>query len=210
MTLKIVLPFLVTVFISCSQKPTKTDDIYIVPKREKPQVGIKPNEPPPPPPIQTYYFPSNFIIDTAGQVYFYQQQQGGWFCGTGFEWDTPPEFIDLKPKDIVRVPIKDLTDFVELNIINLGSNERWVAIASIRDTIKSEGLTKLLKVFRDPSNNIKWTFRKATEEERIVLKFKERKWRYYSSDIKWDSTKILFPPPIDDMIKFTPPKVEAE
>lgn len=205
MTLKILLPFLLIAFISCSQQSTRTDDIYIVPKRLKPQGDTKPIEPPPPPPIQTYYLQSNFIIDTAGQVYFYQRQQYGWFCGTGIDWDTPPEFIDLKPKDIVRVPINDITNFVKINILNLDINDRRVSIASIKDTIKSEALTKLFKVFNDTSNNIKWTFRKATQEESIVLKFKELNWKYYSTDIKWDSTKIRFQPTVDDMIKFTPP-----
>ena len=210
MTSKIFLPFLATAFISCSQKPTITDDTFIIPKRQKRQVDSKSNEPPPPPPIQTYYLPANFIIDTAGQVYFYQQQQYGWFCGTGIDWDTPPEFIDLKPKDLVRVPISTMTDFVKLNIITLDSNDRRVSIASITDTIKSEGLTKLFKIVNDTSNKIRWTFRKATQEESIVLKFKERDWEYYSDNIKWDSAKIRFPPTIDEMLKFTPPKVEGE
>ncbi|MBS1669152.1 MAG: hypothetical protein JST58_17385 [Bacteroidetes bacterium] len=210
MTLKIFLPFLATAFISCSQKPTISDKIFIIPKRHKSQIDTKPNEPPPPPPIQTYYLPANFIIDTAGQVYFYQQQQYGWFCGTGIEWDTPPEFIDLKPKDLIRVPLNDITDFVKINIINLDSNDRRVSIASIKDTIKSEGLIKLFKIFNDTSNKIRWTFRKATQEESIVLKYKELNWKYYSDNIKWDSSKIRFPPTIDKMLKYTPPKVEDE
>jgi hypothetical protein len=210
MTSKIFIVFLLTILISCSQKSTRSDDIYIVPKRQKPQVSTKPNEPPPPPPIQTYYLPSNFIIDSAGQIYFYQQQFGSMICGTGIEWDTPPEFIDLKPKDIVRVPISDIMNFVKINILNLDSNDRRVAIASIKDTIKSEGLTTLFKFLNDTSNKIKWRFRKATQEESIVLKFKELNWKYYSDNIKWDSTKIRFPPTIDEMLKFTTPKVEDE
>jgi hypothetical protein len=210
MTLKILLPFLLAAFISCSQKSTRTDDIYIVPERWKPQVDTNSNEPPPPPPIRAYYLTSNFIIDTAGQVYFYQQEQYGWFCGTGINWDTPPAFIDLKPKDIIRVPINGITDFVKVNILNLDSNYRRVAIASIKDTIKSEGLTKLFKEFNDRSNKIKWIFRKATQEEDIVLKYKELNRQYYPNDIKWDSTKTQFIPTVDDMIKFTPPKAEGE
>jgi hypothetical protein len=208
MTFRIFLPFLLTVFISCSQQPTRTDDVYIVPQREKPQVDTTPNEPPPPPPIQTYYLTTNFIIDTSGEVYFYEQPQYAFYCGTGLDWDTPPEFIDLKPKDIVQVPINSITDFIKLNILSLDSNDRRVAIASLKDTIQSVGLSKILAACNDNSNKIKWIFRKATQEENIVLKFKKLNRRYNSEDIKWDSKKIWFPLKIDSAIKFTPPKIK--
>jgi len=206
MTFKKFLPFLLTVFISCSQQPTRTNDVYIVPPRLTPQVDTMPNEPPPPPPIQTYYLATNFIIDTSGEVYFYEQPQYGWFCGTGFNWDTPPEFIDLKPKDIVRVPINSITDFIKLNVLSLDSNDRRVAIGSVKDTIKSIGLSKILAACNDNSNKIRWTFRKTTQEENVVLNFKKLNRRYNSEDIKWDSLKIWFPLKIDSSIKFTPPE----
>jgi hypothetical protein len=208
MTFKIFLPFLLTFFISCSQRPTRTDDVYIVPQRQKPQVDTIPNEPPPPPPIQTYYLATNFIIDTSGEVYFYEHPQYGWFCGTGFNWDTPPEFINLKPKDIVQVPINSINDFIKLNILSLDSDNRRVAVDSVKDTIQSIGLSKILVVCNDNSNKIRWTFRKTTQEENVVLKFKKLNMRYNSEDIKWDSTKIWFPLKIDSTIKFTPPRIK--
>jgi|SRR6185312_4149359 len=208
MKIKIFLPFLLTVFISCSRQPARTDDVYIVPQRQKPKVDTTLNEPPPPPPIQIYYLATNFIIDTSGEVYFYEQPQYGWFCRTGLDWDTPPEFIDLKPTDIVQVPINSITDFIKLNILSLDSNDRRVAIASIKDTIQSVGLSKILAASNDNSNKIKWTFRKATQEENIVLKFKKLNRRYNSEDIKWDSTEIWFPLKIDSAIKFTPPRIK--
>jgi len=210
MTIKIFLPFLLTVFISCSQKPTRTNDVYIVPQREKPQVDTTLNEPPPLPPIQTYYLTTNFIIDTFGEVYFYEQPQYGWFCGTGFNWDTPPEFINLKPKDIVQVPINSITDFIKLNVLSLDSNDRRVAIASVKDTIQSIGLSKILAACNDNSNKIRWTFRKTTQEENVVLNFKKVNKRYNPEDIKWDSSKIWFPLRIDSSIKFTPPETKDE
>jgi hypothetical protein len=208
--LKNFLTFLLTAFISCSQRQTSEDNIHIVPVRKEPEIKTQPNEPPPPPPIQTYYLPSDFIIDTAGQIYFYQQQQYGWFCGTGIDWDTPPEFIDLKPKDLVQVPVTSIEDFIKLNIVTIDSNDRRVAIASIKDTVTSAGLTKIFKVLNDTANKVNWTFRKATQEEAIVLAYKQQNREYYSDDIKWDSSKIRFAPGMKSDIKFTTPKVENE
>jgi hypothetical protein len=151
---------------------------------------------------------SNFIIDTAGEVYYYQQPQYSFYCGTGLDWDTPPKFINLKPKDIVQVPINSLTNFMKLNVLSLAINQRRVAIASIKDTIQSIGLSKILAVCNDNSNEIRWLFRKATEEENIVLKYKKHNWRYYPEDIKWDSTKIRFESKYDSTISFTSPKTE--
>ena len=194
---------------SCSEQTPNENETFIVPIRKKPLYDTLGNVPPKPPPIQTYYLPSNFIIDTAGHLYFYQQQQYGWFCGTGIEWDTPPEFINLKPKDIVQLPIENIDSFIKLNIINLESPYRLVAIASLRDTVQSVGLSKIMSTFKDTTNHIKWLFRKATQEETIVLNYKQSGREYYSDDVQWDSTKIHFPN-LETNIKFTPPKVQEE
>jgi len=199
MNYKILFPFLLTFFISCSQQPTRIDDVYIVPQKAKPQVDTTFNEPPPAPPIQTYYLTTNFIIDASGEVYFYAQPQYSFYCGTGLNWDTPPKFLDLKPKDIIQVPINSLIDFIKLNVLSLDVNQRRVAVASVKDTIQSVGLSKIFEVCKDNSNEIRWLFRKATEEENIVLKYKKHNWRYYPEDIKWDSTKIWFPNKIDSI-----------
>jgi len=201
---------LLSILIACSQPSGDDNDIHIVPILKQPKLRTESNEPPPPPPIQVYYLPSNFIIDTAGRIYFYQQQQHAWFCGTGIEWDTPPVFIDLKPKDIIQVPIENIEGFIKLNILTLDRVDRRVAIASLKDTIKSEGLSRILKVFWDSSYKVRWAFRKATQEERIVLSFKRLNRKYSSEDIKWDSAKIYFPLKVDTEIKFTPPKVKVE
>ena len=166
-----------------------------------------PNEPPPPPPPpKIYYFPSNFIIDTGGHVYYYQQKiQGGWVCGTGMEWDIPPSFIDLQPKDIVEIPSETVDVFIKANIQFIDKSDRQFAIGSTVDTITSVGLSKILSIFKDTSYHITWTFRRTTQEENIVLSYKKSKERYYSDEVKWDSTKTFFPPKFEN-IKFTPPK----
>ena len=197
-----------TILFGCSQSVNNSTDIFIVTADTLPVYKTTGNEPPPPPPIKTYYFPSNFIIDTGGHVFFYQQPiQYGWFCGTGIEWDTPPSFINLKPKDIIEIPSENLEQFIRQNIQYLDNSNRLFAVASTVDTITSAGLTKIFGVFKDTVNHINWRFRMTTQEENIVLDYKKRKERYDYEKVKWDSTKILFPPKFEN-IKFTPPKVD--
>jgi hypothetical protein len=38
-------------------------------------------------------------------------------CSYGSENDTLPHFLRLEPKDIVRIPQKNLTDFLSENIL---------------------------------------------------------------------------------------------
>src|SRR5690348_6412051 len=104
MRFKIFLPSLLIIFISCSQQRTRDNDVYIVPQRQRPPVDRMPDDPPPPPPIQPYYLNCNFIIDSSGEVFFYGQPYHSFDCATGWDWDTPPKFIDLKPENIVHVP----------------------------------------------------------------------------------------------------------
>lgn len=193
--LKLILITYVGLFLGCSLK-TKHDNItFIIPNYPDPNLEmIRDGLPPPPPIIKIYYMPSNFIIDTNGNVYYYQQKlKPPIICGTGFDWNTPPSFISLDPQDIIEVPIKNIEEFIELNINSVEINEKACAIASVKDTIASEGLAKILSVFKKKNNSIKWQFRKTTHEENIVLKFKKSKEKYYDpKEIKWDSTNIVF------------------
>ena len=206
LTIKINLKnFLITytiVFVSCTQPEQSVTETFIVPADTLPIHKTISNQPPPPPPIRAYYFPSNFIFDTSGQIFFYQREEGRWFCGTGVEWNTPPEFIDLKPRDIIQIPLDNIETFIDLNILNRDSSARYVAIASTADTIKSAGLSKVITIFKNKSNKIRWKFRKVTQEETVVLDYKKRQAHYYPDEIKWDSTKTRF--------LLTMPKVEDE
>ena len=212
MTSKIISIFCLILILGCHQPTDKIDNTFIVPTDSMLLPKKVGNRPPPPPPPKEYYFPSNFIIDTGGHIYFYQQRiKSGWICGTDTEWNTPPSFIDLQPKDIVEVPPINLEDFIKSNIQYLDNSDRQFAIASVSDTITSSGLAKMFSIFKDKTNNIHWTFRLTTQEENVVLSFKKSKEKYYRSDeIKWDSTKTLFSPNFESNIKFTPPKLVEE
>lgn len=165
------------------------------------------DSPPPPYAFQPYYLPLNFIIDTGEHIYFYQQSiLHGWFCGTGLPDTIPPFFIDLQPKDIVEVPIDNVEQFIKLNIRHLSEEDRLFTIASTIDTITSTGLAEIFFVFKDTANHIKWTFRKTTQEETVVLKYKKSRERYEADAIKWDSARTLFRQPAS-ITKFTPPRI---
>jgi len=208
MILKNLLLICLILFWCCSQPTKKLTETFIVPVDILPTYKQTGNQPPPPPPIRTYYFPSNFIIDTGGHIYFYQQSiQYGWLCRTGIKWDTPPHFIDLKPKDIIEVPSDNLEKFIKSNIQYLDNSNRKFAVASTIDTITSVGLAKIFKVFEDTANHIKWRFRRTTQEENVVLDYKKKQERYDYEEIKWDSTKILFQRKFDN-IKLKIPKAE--
>ena len=124
---------------------------------------------PPPPPYMDYYQPINFIIDDTGGVYYFRQAEHGWDCGPSKAWDAPPDFIDLKSNDIVKLPTENIDTFITKNLLPLTEGRRWVSIGSLKDTIQSVGLSKIMAACKSPSNGIVWDFRSATEEERQAL-----------------------------------------
>ena len=166
-------------FISCSEQTKNTNETFIVPN-----LTTKP-----PPPVDIY-LPFNFIVDSSGKIFYYQQHI---IFGSNDVVEELPAFINLRPKDIVQIPTNNIEDFIKLNILSSNNSEKFVAIALSLDTIKSEPLSKIRMMFDDTSNHVKWLIRKMTQEEKIVLQYKEKNENYYPNDIKWDSTKIRFP-----------------
>ena len=185
-------------FYSCNHPSKDKIDTFIVPADTMPiYKWTNLEKPPPPPPNRGYYLPANFIIDTAGQIFFYQRDRLFGFDVVDdvvTKWDTPPQFINLKPQDIIQIPVDNIESFIKMNILNIGYKDRFVSIASTRDTIKSEGLSKIMAIFNKRPKCVRgWIFRKVSQEEEVVLDYKKRNAFYYSGDVKWDSTKILLP-----------------
>lgn len=194
--------------LGCGHPPDQMGNTYIVPNDSILILKRTLNQHAPQPPPKEYYFPSNFIIDTGDHIYYYQQKINSlWYCVTEKDWNTPPSFIDLQPKDIVEVPTGNLVDFINANIQYFGNSDRLFAISSVLDTITSPGLTKIFSIFKNKTNEIDWTFRRTTPEEDTVLWYKKSKQKYHSDEIKWDSSKTLFPPNLEN-IKFTPPRID--
>jgi hypothetical protein len=208
MNCKLSLISLLTFFIACSDTNDTGKFQFSVPVDTISRVKVTdPTEPPPPPIVKPYYTNFNFIVDSSGILYFYQQQTYRWTCGTGLDENTPPEYIDLRPTEIVVVPKENLRRFVELNILNYDADYRVVAIGLLKDTVTSEGLYTLTQLLRDTANKTRWFLRPATQEETIALNYKKKQARFYPEDIHWDSSKTRFPPKVE-ITDFTTPKLE--
>ncbi|MHC0443956.1 hypothetical protein ACWA1F_01010 [Flavobacterium sp. 3-218] len=144
---------------------------------------------PPPSTKGFFYGESQLLIDKKGNLYFYQKRYFLNFCSYGSENDTLPHFLNLEPKDIVRIPQKNLNDFLSENILTKEKRRQILVIGSQSDTIKNPYFLDFLK------SNIIQTYyiRRTTQEEDTVLKYKTNSNYYYSDSIKWDRTKIKFP-----------------
>jgi hypothetical protein len=153
--------------------------------------------------MKRYYLPSNFIIDTGSRVYFFQQESLFRPCGT-VNWNEEiaiPEYINLKPKDLIEIPPNSIEEFIKLNILSNGDWKKNVFISSPMDTVSSRSLSRIMKIFKDTTKHIEWNFRKTTQEENFVIEYKKRPYSYYPPDnLKWDSTKTLFPEMINRII----------
>ncbi|HZK62650.1 MAG TPA: hypothetical protein VFC34_00815 [Puia sp.] len=192
----------------CSENTGKKHKFtFVLPKYQ--DLTVKsPNEPPAPPFIlYPYYADYNFIIDSTA-IFYFQRERRGWLCGTGIDSSTPPDFINLKPKDLIQIPAASIKSFIDLNIMNNNLPDSRAVIAITKDTLYSPILYEIRDIFK--ANNIRWLFRKTTEEESFVLDYKIRKIKYDYKCIKWDSSKIRFLPPISTMQKFKPPKINNE
>lgn len=140
-------------------------------------------------PRKGFYGEHQLIIDEKGNLYFYQKEYFAAFCSYGSENDTLPNFSNLEPKDIIRIPRKNLTDFLSENILTKEKSRQILIIASQKDTITNTSFFEFLK-----TKNIGTYFiRRTTQEEDTVIKYKnnDREHVYYYPDsIKWDRTKI--------------------
>ena len=142
-----------------------------------------------PPPRKGFYAEHQLLIDKKGSFYFYQKIYFLEFCSYGSEKDTLPHFLDLQPKDILKIPETSLDDFLSENILSKEKNRRILIIASQNDTIKNTSFFKFLN-----KNQLQaYAIRRTTQEEDTVLKYKTNSDYYYSDSIKWDRTKIKFP-----------------
>lgn len=150
-----------------------------------------------------FYGSENFILDDSSNVYYYQLERffSASGCGTDTGKDSISYFLNLKPENLIKLPIESIDNFVKLNFRNGERNA--VKIASQKDTLNSkayfklqESLDKYLDYREDRDIYLIYP---TTQEEDVVLLYKKRKKDYKSDSIKWDNKKIRF---------FSKPKID--
>lgn len=181
-----LLSFCFFCFSCNNKKQSEEPEIYAMPKKIKASKYER----------KEYYLPYNFIIDTGSRVYFFQQEPFFSRCGyvNWRETIAIPEYIDLQPKDLIEIPPNSIEEFIKLNILSRKDWKKHVFISSPMDIVSSSSLSRIMKVFKDTTNHVDWNFRKSTQEENFVIAYKKNPGSYYYSyNLKWDSTKTLFP-----------------
>ncbi|MFY0483596.1 hypothetical protein ACI6PS_13445 [Flavobacterium sp. PLA-1-15] len=187
--------YLLIVFISffllnCEKKEEVANVPYIISKEER-EFKKRLEEGNIPPPPTGFYGSSNVIIDKEGELYFYQRTYYG-VLGCIVEENPLPEFINLQPKDLVKIPSTAVGDFLKENTVK-NPREKWehLIVACQLDTLKSEGFFNIMHFLRDNQVPI-YLIRRTTQEEDVVLKFKESNVFYDSDSIQWDKSRIRF------------------
>ncbi|WP_026978814.1 hypothetical protein [Flavobacterium tegetincola] len=199
---KYILIFLLLCFLffeSCSKKETVIDEVYIIKSKVKTLAKKHYNskngkELPPPPPYPGFYGLTNIIIDKQGEFYFYQRKYDfTWNCIP--EENPNPDFINLKPVDLIKVPKNSIVDFLKENTSPaIKKNYGPFIIASQLDTLKTKEFINLMRyVNNTKKSQIRiYLIRRTTQEENVVLQFKKSDSVYDPDEIKWDKDSITF------------------
>ncbi len=148
-------------------------------------------------PLEGFYGECNLIIDRNGDVLYFQNKNKIRMCGTGILNDTIPEYFDLQPKHIVKIPKDYIEKFIEENVITKEKRRQILIMASQTDTIKDQKFLSFLYNTKVPT----YVIRRTTQEEDTVLSYKKKNAFYYSDSIKWDKSRIRFP----NQVKFVKP-----
>jgi hypothetical protein len=184
-----ILLFFCLILTACIQPRKDKDYVFVVSTFNKP---TDPREPPPPP--MPTYAPFNFIVDTSGLIYYYQLQIGKPRCASGIHDNLTPPFIGLQPQNIVQIPEATLMQFIKSNLHWLNQDYKFISIASPVDTVKKASFKSLIEIFSDTTFHVRYSIRKTTQEENVVLDHKVREVYYDADSQRWDSTRISFPP----------------
>lgn len=137
-------------------------------------------------PRKGFYHENQLIIDKNNFVYYYQSRHIPIFCGYGMENDTLPHFLDLQPKDLIKIPKDCIDKIINENVMTKEKEKQILIIASQNDTIKDREFLKFLHHMKVPT----YIIRRTTEEEDTVLLYKKINKYYNSDEIKWNKKRI--------------------
>lgn len=164
----------------------KVNAPYVISVEDNP---LKPKEINPP-----FFGSNNFIIDFKDSVYYFQRPEIDFICGTGWYKDMLPEFGNLNPNELIKIPLNDIDNFVTKNSHKGVRN--FFTIASQKDTLKSKSFFDLHKsIIKNISKEDRdfSIIRRSWQEEDTVLYYKNHKKYYNPDSIKWDMKRITFP-----------------
>lgn len=175
--------------LNCNKKESQKENTsYYVISMEKRKLLTELKKKNIPPPPSGFYSYNNLIIDQKGDFYFYQKEYTPWHCIPS-ERDTIPDFFNIKPIEIIKVPNNSIVDFIKQNVENRNEMKRRLVIASQNDTIKNNALLSYLN--QNQLRSI--STRRTTQEEDTVLKYKKNNEFYNHEDVKWNQNRIIFP-----------------
>lgn len=180
---------MVSLFFGCNKK----EDSEV----QKPY-SISKYKMPPSPPEFSMYGNNVFIIDKKSEIYYYQRGSIPFICkGTSNnfgDYNQIPEFIGLRPENIIQIPNEGISDFVKLNLkINV---KNIVNISSQNNIFNSKNYFNLIAAVESScyrQDRDSYEIRRTTQEEDSVLKYKILNKYYSAKNIKWNKTKIRFP-----------------
>lgn len=192
----VLVLMIVSLFIGCTKKgeeakkDSEVQKSYVISQEDKKnsERDKKNNVPPPFIPVGIS-MGSNLIIDEYSNIYYYQTNKIGGGCSTGMENDTIPRFIDINPKDLIKIPKDCMERFIDENVMTKEKRKQILIIASQKDTIKDQPFLNFFKNI----NVSMYVVRRTTQEEDTVLYYKKKDIFYDSKYIKWDKSRIKFP-----------------
>lgn len=193
---KFFIGFIVCLLLlSCSKKKENTtikNKPYIISQENNRQIINGDTITPPPIPGFLVYGTNTFIIDFDSTIYYFKRGDVGHICGNWSENDTIPDYINLHPKDLIKIPDNLISEFVKLNYKDKFRNLTF--ISSKVDTLKTKNYFDLVKAIKlSLKERDKYFIRRTTQEEDTVLKYKKNNEYYNSENIKWDDKRITFP-----------------
>lgn len=144
-------------------------------------------------PLKGFYGECNLIIDRNGDVLYFQNKKVGRICGTEMENNSLPRFINLQPKDLIKIPKDCIEKFIDENVMTKEKRRQILVVASQTDTINDQKILSFFYNLKVP----RYVIRRTTQEEDTVLSYKKKNAFYYSDSIKWDKSIIKLPENIE-------------
>ncbi|MDO8317073.1 MAG: hypothetical protein Q7T12_06075 [Flavobacterium sp.] len=185
--------FILFTFTNCKKGIVK-EEYYIISKKDsitKAEKIVSQIPPPPEAPQESkWYSDVVFIMDSKNKVFIYQTETTARNDSVDLGY---PNYLGLKPENLLTIESDNFNSFIENNndifqiipIPNKNNSNVFFYIASETDTIKNKALNNLWKLLGKTKSPAIFFVRRTTEEENIVLKYKQNGNEYNPESIDW-------------------------